>query len=434
MANRKPERGIAQHVDKACRTAFGVPFPLGIRVWDGSALVRADRPTVVVRSPRAIRHVLRQPGELGLVRAYVAGHVDIDGDLSLALDILFDFVRAVREARLPRLRGVGQVLRALLRLGALGVPPAVPVEEARLSGRRHTRARDRAAIAHHYDLGNDFYASILDETMAYSCGYWEPGMPEGTSGRAQLAKLDLICRKLNLLPGNRLLDVGCGWGALVLHAAEHYGVRATGVTVSTEQRDFVRAAAVERGLDGRVDVRLLDYRDAPEERFDAISSVEMGEHVGEGNYETYCVSMRDRLRPGGRLLLQQMSRGDRAPGGGAFIESYIAPDMTMRPLHRTLAYLEGTGLEVRDVMSMREHYVLTVNAWARRLDDVWHEVVHRYGARRARIWRLYLAGVARAFERNRMSVHQILAVRGHAGGASGMPLRPAWLAAEGASA
>lgn len=417
----------------ACQETFGVPFPLGLRVWDGSEMLRPDRPTLVIRSPQAIRHVLRQPGELGVVRAYVAGHADIDGDFALALDILFDFVREVRAAGWPRLAGVPELVRTLFRLGAIGVPPAVPVEEVRLSGRRHTRSRDRAVIAHHYDLGNDFYASILDHTMAYSCGYWEPGESEGAPARAQVAKLDLICRKLGLRRGDRLLDVGCGWGALVLHAAQYYGVRATGVTVSAQQRDFVRSAVVERGLEALVNVRLLDYRDMPAERFDAISSIEMGEHVGDENYATYCASMHDRLRPGGRLLLQQMSRGARAPGGGAFIESYIAPDMTMRPLHRTLAHLEGTGLEVRDVTSMREHYVRTVRAWAQRLDDIWDDVVHRYGARRARIWRLYLTGAALAFERSRMSVHQVLAVRGRADGASGMPLRPDWFAMEGAS-
>jgi cyclopropane-fatty-acyl-phospholipid synthase len=292
------------------------------------------------------------------------------------------------------------------------LPPRPPAQEARPAGRLHTLGRDRAAISHHYDLGNDFYELILDEHMAYSCAVWtDDGM---TLTEAQHAKLDLVCRKLGLTPGARLLDVGCGWGSLSLHAAREYGAKVTGVTISAEQHAFVTRRAAEQGLDDLVTIRLQDYRDIGRDGadgpYDAVSSIEMGEHVGEENYPTYARVLHRNLRPDGRLVLQQMSRGRTAPGGGAFIESYIAPDMTMRPLHGTLGHLAGAGFEIRDVDAMREHYVKTIDAWAGTLEDRWAEVVAAVGVGWARVWRLYLAGGSLAFEENRMGVDQIVAV------------------------
>ncbi|MDX8141573.1 cyclopropane-fatty-acyl-phospholipid synthase family protein [Lentzea sp. BCCO 10_0061] len=362
---------------------------------------------MVIRSPRAVRHVLRSPGELGLARAFVTGDLDVDGDLKEGLRSCREMVRT---ARRPGFSELPRIVSLLVRLGGIGCRPRVPKEEARLSGGIHSGARDRAAVAHHYDLGNDFYEKVLDPSMSYSCAQWEPGNTDDLA-RAQRDKLDMVCRKLGLAEGKRLLDVGCGWGALVLHAAEHYQAVATGVTLSARQAEYVRTLARERGLSQRVTVHELDYRDIVMSGFDAVASIEMGEHVGDENYWRYCEVLAKAVRPNGLVYLQQMSRGEVAPSGGAFIESYIAPDMTMRPLDRTLAHLERSGLEVREVVSAREHYVRTIDAWARRLEDNWDEVLHRYGSRRGRIWRLYLAGSALAFEESRMSVHRIVARR-----------------------
>ena len=365
------------------------------------------------------------PSELGFAQAYITGELDVEGDIAEG------FRRVWRQARAHQLgaaslstRDRGRALLAAARLGVIGPRPAVPVTQAVLSGDLHSKTRDRAAIAHHYDLSNEFYALILDENMAYSSAYYEePGQPIEA---AQSAKLDLICRKLGLEPGMRLLDVGCGWGSLVLHAAEQYGVRATGVTLSAQQREFVAKRVAERNLGDRVEVRLQDYRDVNDPVFDAVSSIEMGEHVGQDQYPVYAGTLYRQLRPGGRLLLQQMSRRkDAAPGGGAFIENYIAPDMHMRPLPETLGFLDDAGFEVRDVEAIREHYVWTVQAWIDTFESHYAEVVAMVGEETARVWRLYLVGGALSFEEGRMGVDQILAVRAE-DGVSGMPPRRPW--------
>jgi cyclopropane-fatty-acyl-phospholipid synthase len=397
------------------------PFPVGLRAWDGSRAGAMDGPCVVLWSRRALRHVLWQPGELGLARAYVTGDLDVEGDLAEGLSRF----RRPGAAPGPGLADWPRIVRAAARLGALGPRPPVPAAEARLSGRLHTRRRDRAAIAHHYDLSNDFYRLLLEPHLAYSCAYWTSDDPAYTLHDAQTDKLDLVCRKLDLRPGMRLLDVGCGWGSLLLYAAEHHGVHATGITLSRAQRDHVAARIAAAGLTGRVAVRLQDYRDmadgGADGTYDAVASIEMGEHVGEANYPEYAATLFRTLAPGGRLVLQQMSRGAVAPGGGAFIERYIAPDMTMRPVGATLNHLARAGFEVRDVHAMREHYVRTCRAWLSTLDHRWPDVVALVGLEQARVWRLYLAGGALAFEENRMGVDQVVAVRTRVGGRSGMP-------------
>ena len=250
--------------------------------------------------------------------------------------------------------------------------------------------------------------------MAYSCGYH--ATPDTPLEEAQRAKLDLVCTKLGLEPGMRMLDVGCGWGSLSLHAAEHFGAQVTGVTIAAEQKKFIDARIAERGLSDRVEIRLQDYREVPErDHFDAVGSLEMGEHVGQANYPTYVAALRRAVRPGGRVLVQQMSRqgrdGGKHPGGGPFIESFIAPDMHMRPVGETVGLIEAGGLEVRDVHALREHYVLTVAGWIERFEANLPRLTELVGEEVVRVWRLYLVGGAMAFRDGRMGVDQILAVR-----------------------
>jgi cyclopropane-fatty-acyl-phospholipid synthase len=360
---------------------------------------------------------LWHPGELGAAQAYVTGELEIHGDLGEALTHVFAVGREQGLAGRPRAVALAQTVRALatsLRdLEVLGPRLAPPASQARVRGRLHSRKRDRRVISHHYDLSNDFYALILDPTMAYSCGYFGDS-PDQTVESAQRAKLDLVCRKLDLGPDSRLLDVGCGWGSLSLHAAEEFGARVVGVTVSAEQKRFADERIAERGLRDRVEIRLQDYRElasADEGTFDAVGSLEMGEHVGERNYPAYVEILRRAVRPGGRVLVQQMSRTGRHPGGGPFIESFIAPDMYMRPVGETVALLEGGGLEVRDVQAMREHYVRTVAGWLERFEANVPELTALVGEEVVRVWRLYLVGGALAFRDGRMGVDQILCVR-----------------------
>ncbi len=423
---------VAQRLSALLSPLAGGELPVRIRAWDGSEAGPAGAPVVRLTSRKALRRLLWQPDELGIAQAYITGEIDIPGgagELAAGLRTLWQRARATQAGPL-RLTAQQKLAAALLaaRLGAIGRRPAVPSSQARLTGGLHTRARDRAAIAHHYDLSNEFYSLILDESMAYSSAYYRS--PELTLGQAQREKLDLICRKLGLRPGLRLLDVGCGWGSLSLHAAEHYGVRVLGVTLSAQQHEFVSKRIAERHLADRVEVRVQDYREVSEPPFDAVSSIEMGEHVGEHNYPVFAGTLLSHLKPTGRLMLQQMSRrSDAAPGGGAFIENYIAPDMHMRPVSETLGYLERAGFELRDVQSLREHYVRTVADWLEIFESHYGEAVAMVGAEVARVWRLYLVGGGLSFEEGRMGVDQILAVRPAPDGGSAMPATPDWIGA-----
>ncbi|MBO1332284.1 cyclopropane-fatty-acyl-phospholipid synthase family protein [Streptomyces sp. VRA16 Mangrove soil] len=418
--------GAAHRLAALAERALGGPLPVRLRAWDGSESGPAGTPVVVVRSRRALRRLLWNPGELGLAQAYVTGELDVEGDLR---DGLRGMWAAARERGLhaPRLTPAdrARALATAVRLGVLGPPPAAPAAQARLRGGLHTRARDRAAISHHYDLSNDFYALLLDETMAYSCGYWASGRPDVAPADAQRAKLELICRKLGLRPGSRLLDIGCGWGSLTLYAARHHDVRVTAVTLASEQAAYVRARVREYGLEQRVEVLCRDYRDIEGGMYDAVATVEMGEHVGDAEYPAFAAALHRLVRPRGRVLVQQMSRGRDAPGGGPFIEAYIAPDMHMRPLGETTALLEGAGLEVRHTESLREHYARTIGAWHRTLEERRDAFVRLVGEETVRVWRLYLVGGALAFEEGRMGVDQILSVRPGPRGDAAMPLTTA---------
>ncbi|MFV0126655.1 class I SAM-dependent methyltransferase [Streptomyces sp. HMX112] len=403
------------------------PLPFRLRAWDGSETGPAGAPIVILRSPLALRRLLWQPGELGLAEAYIAGEIDVDGDLAEGLSAVWRQARD-REPGLPRPRpgDLAEAAATALQLRLFGPrPPAPRAARARLTGTPHTSARDRAAISHHYDMSNDFYALLLDESMAYSCGYWtRPDNPAYALADAQRDKLDLVCRKLGLTGGARLLDVGCGWGALALHAAREYKARVTAVTLSSQQRDFVAERVRQQGLTDVVDVELRHYRDIEGGGYDAVSAIEMGEHVGEPEYPAFAARLHGLLRPRGRLLIQQMSRGAHAPGGGPFIETYIAPDMHMRPVGHTVAHLESAGLEVRSVESLREHYTRTIAAWHRTLEERWDDFAALVGEPTARVWRLYLVGSGLAFAERRMGVDQILAVRPTQTGDAGMPETP----------
>ncbi|MZD06165.1 methyltransferase domain-containing protein [Streptomyces sp. SID5785] len=417
--------GVAPRVAAVAQAALGGPLPIRLRAWDGSEAGPDTGPVVVLRSRRALRRLLWQPGELGLAQAYVTKDIDVVGDLTEGLRTMWT---AVREHGLhaPELTMAdrARIASAVVRLGAVGPRPPAPASQARLHGNLHSRSRDRAAISHHYDLSNRFYERLLDETMAYSCGYWPRTDPEFTPADAQRAKLELICRKLALRPGARLLDIGCGWGSLTAHAAEHHGVSVTAVTLAKEQAAHVRERVRARGLTDRVEVICQDYRDIQGSGFDAVATIEMGEHVGDAQYPAFAGALHRLVRPGGRVLVQQMSRQRNAPGGGPFIETYIAPDMHMRPLGETTGLLEAAGLEVRHVEALREDYVRTVAAWQETLETGWDDFVALVGEETARVWRLYLAGGRLAFEEGRMGVDQILSVRPDPGASAGGPGTP----------
>ncbi len=417
---------VATDIAALIAPLFEGTMPVGVRAWDGSTAGPINAPSVVLRSPRALAHLAWAPGELGLARAYVAGDLDVDGDLAMGLSAVWE---ALRERPSRRRVGVATVTRGiglLARHGALRRPQR-PAGELVPRGRLHSRRRDAAVIHHHYDVSNTLYSLLLDENMAYSSGYWTSNGASYDVADAQRDKLDMICRKLGLGPGSHLLDVGCGWGALAVHAAREYGARVTGVTISAEQLAFATDRVATLGLSRLVDLRLCDYRDLSDGPYDAITAIEMGEHVGRGNYPAFATTLHRLLAPQGRLLIQQMSRGGAHPGGGPFIERYIAPDMHMRPVAETIAVLAAAGFEVRDVHAMREHYVHTVRAWQQQLDARWGEIVAAVGVTQARVWRLYLAGGALAFAENRMGLDQILAVKPTAAGGSGMPpTRAGW--------
>ncbi|MEH3156960.1 MAG: cyclopropane-fatty-acyl-phospholipid synthase [Gordonia paraffinivorans] len=417
--------GAAQTIAELLAPYVGGELPVHLRAWDGSEAGPADAPVVVLRSPDALRRLLWSPGELGAAQAYVTDELDVEGDLNAALTHVWSVIaeRDLSRIALTPSR-VARLVRSAAKLGAIGRPLPAPASQAVVKGKLHTLARDRAAISHHYDLSNDFYALVLDPHMAYSSGYWTSDAPDYTLADAQRDKLDMVCRKVGLdaRPGMRFLDVGCGWGSLSLFAAQNYGAQVVGVTISKEQKAFIDARIAERGFSDRVEIRIQDYRQIPDGPFDAVASIEMGEHVGQENYPVYTKALHDNVVEGGRVLIQQMSRkhGDN-PGGGPFIESYIAPDMFMRPVGETVAMIEESGLEVRDVHAMREHYVRTVDVWYETFENRWDDVVAMVGEEVARVWRLYLVGGGMAFRDGRMGVDQILSVRPDARGRSSMP-------------
>ncbi|WP_330330806.1 cyclopropane-fatty-acyl-phospholipid synthase family protein [Streptomyces sp. NBC_00536] len=450
-------------------TLLGAPLPVRIRAWDGSEAGPPAGPALVIHHRRALRRMLWKPGEVGLARAWVSGDLTVEGDLYDLLDRVSGLLwqrspdpddepgappdgrpqgppgappegwaagaLAAAAGALEFVRDPGRraALRELTALAGPLPPPAPPGEEVpRRAGPRHTKVRDRQAISHHYDVGNDFYALVLGPSMVYSCAYWSPG---GDLEGAQRDKLDLVCRKLGLRPGDRLLDVGCGWGSMVLHAAREYGVRATGITLSREQAAFARKRIAEEGLTDRIEIRVQDYRDVVDGPYDAISSIGMAEHVGSARYRQYAGSLYALLRPGGRLLNHQIARRPEADAAreaayriDPFIDAYVFPDGELSPVGTTVGELERAGFEVRDVEALREHYALTLRAWVTRLEEHWEEAVRLTSPGRARVWLLYMAASALGFEQNRLGVNQVLAVRTPGDGAAGLaPRTREWL-------
>lgn len=429
------EPSVAAELAALLAPLVGGELPIRLTAWDGSSAGPSDAPGITLTSPRALRRLLWHPGELGAAQAFVTGELEVDGDLVDG----FVYLRTVAEQRgltlrRPPARTLVQAARLAKRWGVLGPPAPAPASQIRVRGRLHSKRRDRAVIAHHYDTPAEFYRLILDDHMAYSCAYvtGAPLSGEASAGYsledAQRDKLDLVCRKLGLdqRPGMRLLDIGCGWGSLSLHAAKHYGAQVTGLTISAEQRRFALDRARGLGVSDQVELRLQDYREVTDTGFDAVVSLEMGEHVGERNYAAFTELLARAIAPEGRVLIQQMSRaGGHYPGGGPFIEGFITPDMTMRPVGETVALLEQAGLEVRDVHALREHYAWTARAWRRRFLARRDELVAIGGEELVRVWDAYLAGGLLAFQQGRMGVDQILAVPRRSGEAALPGPRPA---------
>jgi len=423
MAEEGPmTTSMAEQLKPMIDAMLGTPPPLHIRFWDGSALGPTDGPgTLLLKSPMAIRRILWAPGQLGLGRAYVAGDIDFDGDVIDVMRVVA--TQAPRDTSLVKV--AAPVVAAARKAGAIGKPPPPPDCEYQPQGwRAHTLGRDAKAIEHHYDVSNDFYSWVLGEAMTYSCGrFAEPTM---TLAQAQASKHDHICRKLDLQPGQRLLDIGCGWGSMVIHAASHFGVQAVGITISASQAELARQRVVEAGVDHLVDIRLQDYRDLGGERFDAVSSIGMSEHVGNANLEQYFTIIRNVLPDRGRVLNHAISSiGGSKLSKKSFAYRYVFPDGELIDLGRSIEAMQNAGFEVRDVESLREHYATTLRHWVRNLEANWDAAVAEVGMERARVWRLYMAASAVGFTGGGLNLHQVLGVVQDPAGGSGMsPTRP----------
>ncbi|MFY1586565.1 class I SAM-dependent methyltransferase [Micromonospora sp. WMMD734] len=405
-------------------------LPVRIAGYDGSAIGPADAGiTLDIRSERGLSYLLTAPGDLGMARAYVSGDLGLGG---VHPGDPYEALRVLQDLRL-RVPSLAEGLALVRGLGweRLRPPPAPPQEALPrwrrvMGGLRHSRSRDSTAISHHYDVSNAFYEKVLGESMTYTCAVYRS--PTDTLEQAQSAKYDLVAGKLALQPGMRLLDVGCGWGGMVRHAAREYGVRAIGVTLSRAQAQWAQEAIAREGLTGLAEVRHLDYRDAPREQFDAISSIGLTEHIGVRNYPAYFRALRDRLRPGGRLLNHCITRADnRAPHrSGAFIDRYVFPDGELAGPGRLISEVHDAGFEVHHEENLRQHYASTLAAWCRNLVANWDFCVDEVGLGTARVWGLYMAGSRLAFERNGIQLHQVLATRNGPDGVNGYPLRPNW--------
>jgi cyclopropane-fatty-acyl-phospholipid synthase len=378
--------------------------PFTIEFWDGSKVSSTSEngPVFSVRSPRAAAHVLRAPGQLGLGRAYVSGELEVD-DVDAVIGVLDSWQPPSLDAADKRALLLGAV-----RATGLTLPPKRPAAELRPSGRRHSKERDARAVRHHYDVSNDFFELFLGPTMVYSCAIWRGGEKK-TLEDAQEEKLDTVARKLALKEGERVLDVGCGWGGFPLWAATRYGCNVVGITLSPPQAERARQRAEEAGVADRVDVRVMDYRDLATtgEKFDAIASIGMVEHVGSGNIDLYAQTLAGLLEPGGRLLNHGITRLRHTdPEAGAFSERYVFPDAAPLHLSRNLLALERAGFVTHHVEDFAPDYAETLRHWARNLDDNLDEAIRLAGPERVRVWRLYLRAARNGFESGFTSIYQ----------------------------
>jgi len=419
------KRGSEVQIADLVERIVGPRLPVRIEFYDSSSCGPVGSEVILrVNNARALRHFMRHPGELGLARAFVGGDLEVDGDMHTAMTLLGSMGH-------PRV-GWRDILDVARLLGPRLVGPApVPPEEIRLRGRIHGGGRDAEAISHHYDVSNSFYRRVLGPTMAYTCACYPT--EDASLEQAQFEKFDLVCRKLDLRPGMRLLDVGCGWGGMVLHAARNYGVDALGVTLSRQQADWAQKAISEAGLSDRAEVRHLDYRDVgpADGPFDAISSIGLTEHIGESELAGYFSHLASLLRPKGRLLNHAIMRASAKGTGAAldpsgFMNRYVFPDAALETVGQVTTVMQGNGFEVRHSENLREHYSKTLKAWSANLMTEWDACCADAGVGRARVWRLYLAGSEWLFDTNRMQLHQILGVRTSESGDSGFPLRPDW--------
>ncbi|MGQ0480872.1 MAG: class I SAM-dependent methyltransferase [Pseudonocardia sp.] len=397
----------------------GPSVPVRVQAYDGSAAGPPEADAGLrVRSPRALAYLASAPGSLGLARAYVTGELEVDGELYSVLselsELTFHSLPRSEQVRLSR-----DLLGVRLRHRA-----PVPDTEYRPHGRLHSRRRDRDVISHHYDVSNRFYSWVLGPSMTYTCAVYP--RPETTLEQAQAAKHELVAAKLGLGPGTRLLDVGCGWGGMVLHAAAR-GVRALGVTLSRAQAEWAQKEIVDRGLTELAEVRQLDYRDVSESGFDAVSSIGLTEHIGARQLPAYFATLYGKLRPGGRLLNHCITHA--APTvrhRHGFIERYVFPDGQLVGIGHLIDTMNAQGFEIRHEENLREHYDHTLADWGANLEAHWSQAVAEVGEQRARVWRLYMAACRLGFERNNIQLHQVLGVRPDGRGASGMPARPTW--------
>jgi cyclopropane-fatty-acyl-phospholipid synthase len=418
---------IAGAVERLMRN--GMPFRF--EAYDGSSAGPEDADiTVRLRTERGLAYLMTAPGDLGFGRAFVAGDLEIEG-VSLANP--YDLMTLVQSRLRLKVPGPAELLQIVRSLGLSNLKPPPPPPEEHLprwrrvvEGMRHSKARDAEAIHHHYDVSNRFYELVLGPSMTYTCAVFPT--EDATLEQAQFEKYDLVCRKLGLGPGDRLLDVGCGWGGMVRHAAEHYGVQALGVTLSEQQAQWAQQAIKDQGLDHLAEVRFSDYRDVGESDFDAVSSIGLMEHIGVRNYPDYFAFLQGKLRVGGRMLNHCITRrdGSLSPKAGAFIDRYVFPDGELAPVGTIVSAMHDHGLEVRHVEDIREHYALTLQGWSQNLEEHWDEALGEVSLGIAKVWGLYMAGSRLAFERNEIGLHQVLGVKVGPDGDAHMPLRPTW--------
>jgi cyclopropane-fatty-acyl-phospholipid synthase len=376
--------------------------PFSIEFWDGSRVpsTGGDGPTFAIRSPKAIAHALRAPGQLGIGRAYVSGELEPD-NLDAAM-------RLVSEWKPPDIHRKAQtkLMLAALRGCGLTLPPRAPAVELAPRGKLHTKSRDARAVRHHYDVSNEFFALFLDRSMTYSCAIFKRGAE--TLETAQEEKLDTVCRKLELTKGDRVLDVGCGWGSFAIHAADRYGASVVGITLSEPQASLARERAAEAGVGDRVEIRVMDYRDVVGEKFDAIASIGMVEHVGEERIDLYAKRLAGLLRPGGRLLNHGIAwlRHERERPGD-FTQRFVFPDGQTLQLSRIQLALERARLETLHTEGFRDDYAETLRHWIGRFDDNLERAEQLAGPERVRVWRLYLRGARNVFTSGANSVYQV---------------------------